>query len=37
MSADSTEDHFTITDFVNGDEPEWLKKYLDLPEEEKQS
>ena len=37
MSIDSTEDHFTVTEFVAGDEPEWLKKYLDLPEEEKQS
>src|SRR5262245_17672040 len=37
MSADSTENHFTFTELVTGDEPEWLKKYLDLPEEEKQS
>jgi hypothetical protein len=37
MSADSTEDHFTFTEFVTGDEPERLKKYSDLPEEEKQS
>jgi len=37
VSADSTETHFTITEFAKGDEPEWLKNYYDLPVEEIQS
>jgi hypothetical protein len=35
MSDNSTEDHFTITE-IKKDDP-WLKEFLDLPEEEKQS
>ena len=35
MSADSTRDHFTLTEMEKDDS--WLKEYEPLPEEEKQS